>query len=206
VRQRYSGTLTYAANFDQYEEVAFWDALDLFAINAYFPLRNRLLPAIGDQELGALLEARWLAKLQALEAFRRERHLPAHRFLFTELGYVRRANSTIEPWAADGFSVLPSPDGEQLVVWQDQPFDLEERALAVRGLYRANLAVGGDLLAGILYWKLSTQPAHAEIEPFVMVLGSADPMATELARFTRELPWDRLLVRLPGLGPERLAD
>jgi Glycoside Hydrolase Family 113 len=206
VRERYSGRLTYAANFDQYEFVAFWDALDLFAINAYFPLRGHLIPEIGGGELGALLEARWLARLRKLEAFRRARHLPDRRFLFTELGYVRRVNSTIQPWAADGFSVLPSPDGEQLVVWQDQPFDLAERALAVRGLYKAHLAVGGDLLAGILYWKLSTEPAHAEIEPFAMILATGDPLEAELARFTRSLPWDSLLVRLPILGPRWLAN
>jgi hypothetical protein len=88
------------------------------------------------------------------------------------------------------------------VVWQDQPFDLEERALAVRGLYQANLAVGGDLLAGVLYWKLSTEPAHADIEPFVMILGRGDPLEAELARFHDDLPWDRLRVLVPGLGPD----
>ena len=42
-------------------------------------------------------------------------------------------------------------------------------------------------LAGLLYWKLSTIPAHREVEPFVLVLeegDGADPMLEELARFT----------------------
>jgi len=201
VRERFTGRLTYAANFDQYEDVGFWDALDLFGINAYFPLRSHLLPEIGEDELAALLESRWLAKLQSLDTFRRGLGLPDHRFLLTELGYVRRANSTIEPWASNGFSVLPSPDGEQLVVWQDQKPDLTERALAVRGLYRANLAAGGDLLSGLLYWKLSTEASHTEIEPFVMILGAGDPLEAELAGFSRRLPWDRLRSRVPFLEP-----
>ena len=79
-------------------------------------------------ELGALLDARWRAVLRRLDDFRVERGLTDHSFLFTELGYVRRANSTIEPWASHGFSVLPSPAGERLVIWQDQPRDLVERA------------------------------------------------------------------------------
>lgn len=196
VRQRFSGRLTYAANFDQYEFVAFWDALDLIGVNAYFPLRGHLVPEIGDPELAALLEARWLARLRTLDAWRRDIGLPEHRVLFSELGYVRRANSTIEPWASHGFSVLPSPDGEQVVVWEDQPPDLNERALAVRGLYQANLALGGDLLAGLLYWKLSTEPSHAEIEPFVLILGAGDPLEAELGAFAERLPWERLKVKV----------
>ncbi|MCZ6508620.1 MAG: hypothetical protein O7A04_11330 [Acidobacteria bacterium] len=196
VRQRYSGQVTYAANFDQYEFVSFWDELDLISINAYFPLRRHYLPALDPAGMAALLESRWFVRLQRLDEFRRRRGLPEHRFLFTELGYVRRANSTIEPWAAHGFSVLPSPDGERLVIWQEEPEDLVERALAVRGLYRANVALGGDLLAGLLYWKLSTEPAHAAIEPFVLILDSGDPLEAELAGFTRRLPWDWLRRRV----------
>ncbi|MDH3524989.1 MAG: hypothetical protein OES32_15520 [Acidobacteriota bacterium] len=200
-RERYGGRLTYAANFDQYERVAFWDALDEIGVNAYFPLRRHVLPGAGAGELGALLEARWRAVLRRLDDFRRARGLGDHRFLFTELGYVRRANATIEPWASHGFSVLPSPAGERLVIWQEQPADLGERALAVRGLYRANLALGGDLLSGLLYWKLSTEPAHAEVEPFVLVLGAGDPLEGELAAFTGRLPWDRLRARLSAALP-----
>jgi hypothetical protein len=201
VRRVYSGRLTYAANFDQYESVAFWDELDLFGINAYFQLRRHYLPEIGQAELAALLESRWSAQLQRLDEFRRRTGLPDHRFLLTELGYVRRANSTIEPWASHGFSVLPSPGGERMIVWEEQPVDLRERALAVRGLYRANLELGGDLLAGLLYWKLSTEPAHVDVEPFVMILGAGDPLESELAAFSRRLPWERLEALLLGWLP-----
>jgi hypothetical protein len=191
VREGYSGRLTYAANFDQYEFVGFWDDLDLLAINAYFPLRGSWEPELSRDELAARLETGWMSVLRGLDEFRRRREIPRHQVLFSELGYVERANSTIEPWASTGFSVLPSSDGPRLVVWEDQPPDKIERALAIRGLFNANTALGGELLNGILYWKLSTIPAHREVEPFVLVIGGdgpADPMLGELRRFTTDLP------------------
>ncbi len=76
VRERYTGRLTYAANFDQYELVTFWDDLDVIGVNAYFPLRKHYLPDIGDDELGALLDSRWRAVLRRLDDFRIDRGLP----------------------------------------------------------------------------------------------------------------------------------
>jgi hypothetical protein len=190
-RASYSGRLTYAANFDQFEFVGFWDELDLLAINAYFPLRRSYEPNLGHDELAARLEAGWLDVLQRLDEFRRQQGIPRHEVLFSELGYVERTNSTIEPWASNGFSVLPSNDGPRLVVWEDQPPDKTERALAIKGLFNAHMALGGKMLSGILYWKLSTVSSHREIEPFVLVIGddgSEDPMLAELRRFTTDMP------------------
>ncbi len=194
VRGVYTGPLTYAANFDQFESVGFWDKLDLISINAYFPLRKRDLPSSSDSARTVLFTTRWTNIFQTIDALRIRQGVPDHRVLFTELGYTRRANSTIEPWASHGFSVLPSPEGSRLMIWEEQPDDPTERAQAVRGLYEANLAMGGDFLAGILYWKLSTEPAHLEVEPFVLIIGERagnDPLLGELERFTTELPVDR---------------
>ena len=117
--------------------------------------------------------------------------------LFTELGYVARENSTLAPWASDGFTVVPSPEGPRLMVWKDQPEDPVERALAVRALYEANLDLSADLgaqlLCGILYWKLSTYAGHRKEEPFVLILETgdgADPLLGELQRFGRDLSQD----------------
>lgn len=184
-RAAYRGRLTYAANFDQYEEVGFWDRLDLIGINAYFPLRDRLLGDGRDEELPEILRAGWHSILARLDAFRGEAGIPSHPVLFTELGYTARADSTIQPWAATGVSVMPAPEGDRLVVWEDEPPDLEERALAVRALREAHEEAGGDLLAGLLYWKLSTVPSHRDIEPFALLLDGEpeDPMLAELRRF-----------------------
>jgi len=40
IRKIYSGQLTYAANFDNYQNIAFWEDLDVMGINAYFKLRT----------------------------------------------------------------------------------------------------------------------------------------------------------------------
>ncbi len=189
-RQRFGGRLSYAANFDQYAFVPFWDALDLISINAYFPLRSRLVPVGDDAALLELLREGWLRHLRAVDAFRRQAGAPDHPILFTEIGYVSRANSTIEPWAASGFSVLPSGDGTRLIVWEEQPRSLDERALAMRALFESNRQVeaasGRPFLVGLLYWKLSSVPSHVDVEPFVLLIGDrapSDPLLAELLRF-----------------------
>ncbi|MCP4658028.1 MAG: hypothetical protein GY856_21675 [bacterium] len=185
LREVFRGQLGYAANFDQYQLVTFWDHLDLIGVNAYFPLRHRLVPERGSAELHALLQDGWKGVLSDIQAFRVDNGLTDRPVIFTEMGYTFRANSTIQPWADTGFSVVASEAGEELVVWQDQPEDLEERALAARALYDAHQEMPEKFLRGILYWKLSTLGSHREIEPFVLIIGGPtdDPLAAELRRF-----------------------
>src|SRR5690606_31839344 len=38
IRARFSGTLTYSANWDRLDAVPFWDAVDEIGLTAYFPL------------------------------------------------------------------------------------------------------------------------------------------------------------------------
>lgn len=38
IRKEYKGRLTYAANWDSYNNLPFWDALDYIGVDAYFPL------------------------------------------------------------------------------------------------------------------------------------------------------------------------
>ncbi len=186
-RRAYGGRLTYAANFDQYDSVGFWDALDLIGINAYFPLRRKEVPGLAAADLEDQLAAGWRRVLSGIDGFRRGRGLEDRQVLFTELGYVARANATLRPWAGDGLAVLRSGVGERLFDWRAEPVDTRERAAAIAALNRVHEEMGGELLAGLLYWKLSTVAAHREIEPFVLVLEEgpgADPMLAELARFT----------------------
>lgn len=51
IRNIYSGRLTYAANWDEYENVSFWDKLDYIGINAYFPLSQKQHPERMELEL-----------------------------------------------------------------------------------------------------------------------------------------------------------
>lgn len=212
VREVYSGPLGYAANFDQYHEVGFWDALDVMGINAYFELRSKLLPnenELSDEELEErlypLLVDGWNEVLGGIAEFRREqglgddgRDLPV---VFTEMGFTWRAKSTVRPWAHEGFSLIYSPTGELgddgsqdseeglteefVVVWQDQPPRPFERALAVRALHEAHSRLDDPFLEGILYWKLSSHEYHLDDESFMVHVGpgSEDPVLEELRRF-----------------------
>ena len=41
VREVYNGPLTYSANWDEVDQVPFWDALDMIGINAFWPLATK---------------------------------------------------------------------------------------------------------------------------------------------------------------------
>ena len=162
VRETYSGALTYAANFDQYEAVAFWAELDLIGINAYFPLRSEVTDTRDPGTLYPILEESWRSILKGVDDLRRRQGVTDRPVLLTELGYTFRTNSTIQPWAADGFALLGADEGRRLMIWDERDIDYQERALAVRALREAAAQVDsegdgsseGRLLAGILYWKI----------------------------------------------------
>jgi len=81
--------LTYAANWDDYANVAFWDSLDWVGIQAYFPLTDEEDPGRAAIENGW---DRWMGRLASYAA---ERRRP---ILFTELGYNQSYRAAIEPW------------------------------------------------------------------------------------------------------------
>jgi len=48
VRASYHGKITYSANWDNYQNVTFWDEVDFIGISAYFPLSNKETPSVED--------------------------------------------------------------------------------------------------------------------------------------------------------------
>lgn len=182
VRKVYSGTITYAANFDEYREVGFWDDLDLIGINAYFPLRELPDPEISEELLATELELGWQRVYGEIETFLAKKDLGTRQVLFTELGYTRFRDMSVAPWAGDGFTLLEHETGDRLIVWPEQPLRPNERALAIAALQRVEAARPNPLLAGVLWWKLTTIASHVEIEPFVLLLGAGDPLEEELRR------------------------
>ncbi|MEM9219220.1 MAG: hypothetical protein AAGD25_33415 [Cyanobacteria bacterium P01_F01_bin.150] len=196
-RSLYQGQLTYAANFDQYHEVTFWDALDFMGVNAYFSLRSDLPsanPASGaastpesrdNEQLLSQLKDGWQIVLSDLEAFRQDNYITDKPVIFTELGYTYRTNSTIAPWAYDKVTLIDLDDNQDLLLANEQNVDFEERTLAMKALHQVSSTDYPDLLDGILYWKLSTQPNHFDIEPFVLILNDSpqDPLQDALKQF-----------------------
>ena len=90
VRQEFRGPLTYSANWDRFEKVPFWDALDIISIQSYFPLVDQ--PGLPTQEE---LEQAW-GRLTG----RLERYAAKHdrKILLAELGYNRSAQAALRPW------------------------------------------------------------------------------------------------------------
>ncbi len=89
VRGVYRGPLTYSANFDTWQGLAFWDALDFIGLSAYFPLSDRPDPSPED------LRAGWDKALAPLEAASRRYDRPV---LFTESGFPSVAEAAQAPW------------------------------------------------------------------------------------------------------------
>ena len=183
VRERYQGQLTYAANFDQYQQVGFWDTLDFIGINAYFPLRSTLTSDKSPETLKTTLNSSWLNILNDIEIYRQAESITDKPVIFTELGYARWENSTIEPWAYRGFSLVNNDNQNTVVVWSEQTLNLQERAIAFESLQNTLKQHHPDLLNGLLYWKLSTQPEQTKIEPYVLILDDTDPLQKILMQF-----------------------
>lgn len=177
LRGVYGGPITYGANFDQFEEVGFWDALDAIGLTGYFPLSRWGTP---DADLDAVLMAHWRDVAARIEHQARlaggdGRARPA---LFLELGWTRRAGSTVRPYSYVGVEAIESDEGGvaslTCVHWATQPVDPRERVRALRALLEVVEAGVFPSLRGFSLWKLTTDPGHRAIEPFAVVLARPD--------------------------------
>jgi len=161
VRDIYAGKITYAANWDNYDNVVFWDALDFIGINAYWALSENKTPSTP-----ALIEAWQPVKIQ-LKTLAKVVNRP---ILFTEFGYqsvdytasghwnldLKSLNANLqgqanayqaifdvfwpEPWCAGGFLWKWFPDHEKSGGSTDKRFT-PQRKLAeevIKSRYSAN--------------------------------------------------------------------
>lgn len=92
VRKVYSGKLTYAENWDHFDQVPFWGQLDFIGIDAYFPLSDQHTPTVES------CRQAWEPHKKAVEALAEKWSKPV---LFTEYGYRSVAYTGKEPWNAD---------------------------------------------------------------------------------------------------------
>ncbi len=130
VREAYAGRLTYAANwYAEYEEIAFWDALDYVGVQAYFPISEEDAPTL------EALRAGWAKHRSAL---RRMHERTGRPILFTEIGYRSVGYAAREPWRWPSREETAAPDP----------------ALQAR-LYQAFFEAMWDapFLAGAVVWK-----------------------------------------------------
>ncbi|MCB9669818.1 MAG: hypothetical protein H6734_10140 [Alphaproteobacteria bacterium] len=92
VRAVHGGHLTYAANWDGFDRVPFWDALDAVGVQAYFPLVGS-----SGSPTEADVHAGWDRVLPRLHRVSAQTGKPV---VFTELGYDEGPQAAREPWAS----------------------------------------------------------------------------------------------------------
>ncbi|MFD9790572.1 hypothetical protein ACFWXK_06420 [Streptomyces sp. NPDC059070] len=135
VRSHYRGPLTYAANYDEYAKVAFWQDLDVIGVDAYWPLAEK-----PTTDAGALARA-WRPIADELAAFSASRHRPV---LFTEAGYTSQRGSTTAPYSW----TVSKKDGA------------DEQAAAYRALL--DTFAGRAWWAGVCWWMWDDWPDSGE--------------------------------------------
>jgi hypothetical protein len=129
VRAAFPGWLTYSGNWDEVDDVIFWDRLDLIGINAFYPLAHHDGASFEEYLEGARQARDGVARLsEALD-------MPV---LFVEIGYTTRRDAAVEPWLW--------PDGMSDVAYSE-----EEQARALEASLDAFLPE--EWFAGFFVWR-----------------------------------------------------
>ncbi len=89
VRAVYSGPITYAANWDNYQNVTFWDQLDFIGIDAYFPVSDSQTPTVEECYTG------WKDNFEAIRLLSESLD---KKVIFTEYGFRNVDFTGKEPW------------------------------------------------------------------------------------------------------------
>lgn len=145
VREVYDGPLIYAANWDEYDRITWWDALDYVGVNAYFPLAEEPDPTL-DQLMAGAREVR-----SKIEVFQRRVDRP---IIFTEIGYRSVAGAAERPWEHDRAS---------------HQYDGELQARCYEAIYLT--FAEAPWLRGIYWWKWfssgsASTPGRMARDPF----------------------------------------
>lgn len=127
IKKVYKGKLTYAANWDEFKRVSFWDQLDYIGVDAYFPLTDKKTPTVQEFEEGWKLHKQEIQKIQS--KFNKQ-------ILFTEYGYRSLDFTGKEPWDSKRVSGA---------------INLEAQANGLQAIY--NQFWKEDWFAGGFVWK-----------------------------------------------------
>jgi hypothetical protein len=129
IRENYRGKIIYAANFNEFEKIPFWDQLDFIGIQGYFPLTKSKSPEIIELVKG------WQKPLSQIERVQKKFNKPV---IFTEIGYKSTNDAAIEPWTW--------PTQEDL-----EKISLETQANCYEAFFKT--VWKKDWLAGVYFWK-----------------------------------------------------
>jgi len=115
VRKVFSGRITYAANWDDYMQVTFWDRLDYVGIDAYFPIAKGTNPTPDELREG------WKKWAGEIEEWHASVNKPV---IFTECGYASADIAASKPWEeVSGGSANPDLQAECYRVMLEELWD-----------------------------------------------------------------------------------
>jgi hypothetical protein len=188
VRRIFHGSLTYSANWDEVEDVLFWDQLDWIGVNAFYPLA----------QAGGAGQATYVASAeQALARLGEFAAVIDKPVVLVEIGYTTRTDAAVQPW-----------------LWPDDlrgvTVDEHEQARALAAIAEA-AAQRSDVLGFFVWryyanlddvsqeaaWGFSPHAKQAErvLERIFGQRWAADPVAR---------PWESSALSPRDLWPERL--
>lgn len=132
VRERYSGPITYAADWTNYKNIEWWDSVDYVGIDAYF-----LLSLFNNDPTLEELENSWNNYADEIETWLSTVNKPV---IFPEIGYR----------SGDGTNAAPSN------YWTDMPVDLQEQ----RNCYEASFQAlwNRNWFYGFYWWTWTHNP------------------------------------------------
>jgi len=131
VRGQYSGPLVYAANHGDENRLAWWDAVDIIGVDAYYPLTWNRNPTVNQ------LKNAWKPHIRSLALLAARENKP---ILFTEIGYRSIAGAAAAP--ADFRSSAPLDMQGQQNAYQ----------AALESLYQQ------PWFAGMYWWSWNADP------------------------------------------------
>ncbi len=98
----YSGKITYASNWDNYQNIPFWKELDMIGIDAYFPLTSSSHPILEE------LKDAWDPIEKEIASFSKENNRPV---LFTEFGYLSVDGCAYNTWELEK-KIMSTPENQ----------------------------------------------------------------------------------------------
>jgi hypothetical protein len=132
VRARYSGPITYSADWGGEEtNITWWDGVDYIGVDPYYPLTDKNDPTLDE------LKAAWAPHVAVLASLSSNWERPV---IFTEIGYRSVDGSNRRPW---DFNV-------------SGPVDLQEQADAYQATFES--VYDQPWLAGMFWWAWTTDP------------------------------------------------
>lgn len=145
LREVYKGKITYAANWDEYEETPFWPELDYIGIDAYFPLLQDKDPSL------EALKAAWEPHFKAIENMAL---MCGKKVLFTEYGYRSVQYVGAKPWLIDR---------------DQQPVNLEAQSRALQSIvdtfWPQDWFLGGFVWKWFMYFESAGGPKDNRFTP-----------------------------------------